>query len=61
MALREVIDHEELGEHLAEILVSRSEVKERNVYKVGLGYHRMVKPKQREHGSRKTYKCGRNC
>lgn len=51
----------ELGEHLAAILVSQSEVKERNVFKVGLGYHRMVKPKQREHGIRQTFKCGRNC
>lgn len=51
----------ELGEHLAEILVSQSEVKERNVFKVRLGYHRMVKPKQREHGIRQTFKCGRNC
>lgn len=60
-ALREVIDHVVLGEHLAEILVSQSEVKERNVYKVGLSYHRIVKPEQRKHGIRQTFKCERNC
>lgn len=49
--VKKVIDHVGLGELLAE-----SEEKERNVDKVGLGYHRIVKPKQREHSVRHFFK-----